>query len=246
LSRRKTHFSFRFILLGVVAGTFVGYGASAVRATFTLAEEGATGSMDELQATNVVAKSDRLPFLMKSALTAAGDGRDALASATTLADLDRFYDLVTTATPMLAAVEPAKSAPVAEPVTAYASANPVHTASLPPPKPKLLPPPPPAPPQVGLLDDAQIAGIKSRLQLTPEQASYWPAIESALRDVARVHLRNHRKTANGKVNIDVNSREVQKLIWAAMPLLGQLREDQKREVRKLVRVIGLEQVASQI
>ena len=53
--------------------------------------------------------------------------------------------------------------------------------------------------------------------------------------------------ASGKMNIDINSPEVQKLIWAAMPLLmRQLREDQKREVRKLVRVIGLEQVASQI
>jgi hypothetical protein len=48
------------------------------------------------------------------------------------------------------------------------------------------------------------------------------------------------------VNIDVNSPEVQKLIWAAMPLLMRLRVDQMGEVRKLARVIGLEQVASQI
>ena len=58
-------------------------------------------------------------------------------------------------------------------------------------------------------------------------------------------MRLHR-SASGRSNIDVNSAEVQQLIWAAMPLLGQLREDQKREVRKLVRVIGLEQVASRI
>jgi hypothetical protein len=240
LSRRKSRFPFRFILLGVVAGTFVGYGASAVRATWTLADEGATGSSDELQATNVVAKSDRLPFLIKSALTAAGDGRDALASATTLADLERFYDLVTAAKPMLPAGEPAA-------MPASAATAPVQTASLPLPqaKPKLLPAPPPAPP-VGLLDDAQIAGIKGRLQLTPEQARYWPAVEAALRDVAKTQLRDLRRTASGKVNIDTNSPEVQRLIWAAMPLLTQLREEQKREVRKLVRVIGLDQVASQI
>ena len=138
MSRRKSRFPFRFILLGVVAGTFVGYGASAVRATFTLAEEGAIGSTDELQATNVVAKSDRLPFLIKSALTAAGDGRDALASATTLADLERFYDLVTAATPMLAAVEPTKTAPAVE--GSSATTGTVQTASLPQTKPKLLPP----------------------------------------------------------------------------------------------------------
>jgi hypothetical protein len=51
---------------------------------------------------------------------------------------------------------------------------------------------------------------------------------------------------DGKVNIDVNSPEVQRLIWAAMPLLMRLREDQKREVRALARVIGMESVASQI
>jgi hypothetical protein len=39
---------------------------------------------------------------------------------------------------------------------------------------------------------------------------------------------------------------VQRLIHAAMPLLQQLREDQKREVRTLVRVLGLTTVASYI
>jgi hypothetical protein len=111
-------------------------------------------------------------------------------------------------------------------------------------KPK--PSPPPAP--MGLLDDGQIAGIKSRLRLTPEQASYWPAVETALRSFAKMQLREMRQNRNpsGKINIDVNSPEVQQLIWAAMPLLGQLREEQKREVRRLVRIIGLEQVASRI
>ena len=47
-------------------------------------------------------------------------------------------------------------------------------------------------------------------------------------------------------NIDINSPEVQRLTWAAMPLLMQLREDQKHEVRKFARTIGLDQVASQI
>ena len=46
--------------------------------------------------------------------------------------------------------------------------------------------------------------------------------------------------------IDPESAEVQQLKSAAMPLLFQLREDQKREVRTLARLIGLEQVASQI
>jgi hypothetical protein len=137
----------------------------------------------------------------------------------------------------------------AAPETPAPEAAPVRTAStaapLPAAKPKPLPPPP-AP--MGLLDDGQIAGIKTRLRLTGEQTEYWPAVETALRAVAKHQLREMRQNRNpsGKVNIDVNSAEVQQLVWAAMPLLQRLREDQKREVRRLVRVIGLDQLASQI
>jgi hypothetical protein len=98
-----------------------------------------------------------------------------------------------------------------------------------------------------MLDDGAIAGLKTRMRLSDEQMEYWPAVESALRDVARTHLRHTgRQMQGGKVNIDVNSPEVQKLIWAAMPLLMRLRAEQKNEVRKLARIMGLEQVASQI
>jgi hypothetical protein len=76
---------------------------------------------------------------------------------------------------------------------------------------------------------------------------YWPAVETALREVARTQLRHTGKQMQGsRVNIDVNSAEVQQLIWAAMPLLMRLRDEQKSEVRKLARIMGLEQVASQI
>ena len=114
-------------------------------------------------------------------------------------------------------------------------------------KPKRLPPPPRRRAATsGLLDDGQISGLKGRLRLTSDQVEYWPAVEAALRDVVRTQLRGTKHAVGGKVNIDTNSPEVQKLIWAAMPLLMRLREDQKSEVRKLARVIGLEQVASQI
>ena len=100
----------------------------------------------------------------------------------------------------------------------------------------------------GLIDDldAKHSGLKGRLRLTSDQVEYWPAVEAALRDVVRKQLRGTRHVYGGKVNIDTNSPEVQKLIWAAMPLLMRLRDDQKSEVRKLARVIGLEQVAAQI
>ena len=52
--------------------------------------------------------------------------------------------------------------------------------------------------------------------------------------------------STGSMPIDPDSAEVQELKSAAMPLLFQLREDQKDEVRRLARIIGLEKVAEQI
>jgi hypothetical protein len=98
-----------------------------------------------------------------------------------------------------------------------------------------------------LLSDIQIAGIKERLKLSPAQEQHWPGVESALRAVARkIHAaRQANPTATG-APIDPDSAEVTQLKSVAMPLLIQLREDQKREVRSLARIIGLEAVASQI
>ena len=113
-----------------------------------------------------------------------------------------------------------------------------------PPKPKLAAKPP-LQKNYSLLSDTQIAGIKGRLKLTAAQEAYWPNVEAALRAVARkIH---DRKQASGTTPpIDPQSAEVAQLRSAAMPLLGQLREDQKREVRALARIIGLEAVASRI
>ncbi|KRR10754.1 hypothetical protein [Bradyrhizobium valentinum] len=98
-----------------------------------------------------------------------------------------------------------------------------------------------------LLSDVQIAGIKDRLKLSASQESYWPPVETALRAVARkIHAgRQANPNATG-VPIDPESAEVQQLKSAAMPLLFQLREDQKSEVRTLARIIGLEKVAAMI
>ncbi|MCC8956761.1 hypothetical protein H8B02_26000, partial [Bradyrhizobium sp. Pear77] len=98
-----------------------------------------------------------------------------------------------------------------------------------------------------LLSDAQIAGIKDRLKLSSSQEYYWPAVETALRAVARkIHAKRQGDPASGTMPIDPDSEEVQQLKSAAMPLLFQLREDQKNEVRSLARLIGLERVASMI
>ncbi len=113
-------------------------------------------------------------------------------------------------------------------------------------KPKLVNKPAPQKPYA-LLSDAQIAGIKDRLQLSSAQESYWPAVENALRAVARkIHATRQADPNKTGAPIDPDADEVQQLKSAAMPLLFQLREDQKREVRMLARLIGLEKVAAQI
>jgi len=72
--------------------------------------------------------------------------------------------------------------------------------------------------------------------------------DGALRAVARKIHATRQATANaaGAPPIDPDAEEVQQLKSAAMPLLFQLREDQKNEVRKLARIIGLEKVAAAI
>jgi hypothetical protein len=119
--------------------------------------------------------------------------------------------------------------------------------ALPPaPKPKVASKPVPPPQKsYALLSDAQIAGIKDRLKLSSSQESYWPAVENALRAVAR-KIHATKQTDPNAVPIDPDAEEVQQLKSAAMPLLFQLREDQKREVRTLARLIGLEKVAAMI
>jgi len=115
-----------------------------------------------------------------------------------------------------------------------------------PPKPKAASRPAPQK-NYALLSDVQIAGIKERLKLSSAQESYWPPVETALRAVARkIHARRQADPGASGMPIDPDSDEVQQLKSAAMPLLFQLREDQKSEVRSLARIIGLEKVAAMI
>jgi hypothetical protein len=132
-------------------------------------------------------------------------------------------------------------------VEAAKAATPAQSVELPPPpKPKAASHPQPQKTYT-FLSDAQIAGIKDRLHLTSDQEYYWPGIEQALRGIARKIQAARLSNPNANAGtIDPDSEEVQQLKSAAMPLLFQLREDQKEEVRKLARVIGLEKVASAI
>ena len=104
---------------------------------------------------------------------------------------------------------------------------------------------PPVQTSYTLLSDIQIVAIKERLRMSEAQAKYWPPVETALRDLAK---RKHaaRQAGSDKGVVSLSSAEAQELQTAAAPLLRQLREDQKREVRALARIIGLEVVASRI
>src|SRR6267378_4888648 len=139
----------------------------------------------------------------------------------------------------LAAFEPPQqTASLSEPLRqAYASAAPsdieapkiaapaaMAPAPLAPPKPKVANKPPPQK-SYALLSDMQIASIKQRLRLSSDQEYYWPAVERALRAVARkIHAtRKADPNAAGAPPIDPDAAEVQQLKSAAMPLLFQLR-----------------------
>ncbi len=99
-----------------------------------------------------------------------------------------------------------------------------------------------------VLNDSQIASIKQRLHLTPDQEEMWPAVEAALRNLAYTRARVARGGAAANAQIaqaDPNSPEVQGLKSAAIPLLMSFNSEQKDEVRNLAHVMGLDQLASQ-
>jgi hypothetical protein len=104
----------------------------------------------------------------------------------------------------------------------------------------------PASPSNAVLNNAQIASIKERLKLSSYQIGLWPPVESALRDIAwQGHGDAGRKVASNTRGIDPNSVPVQRLKSAAFPLIMSLSDDQKQEVRTMVRLMGLENLASQ-
>ena len=98
-----------------------------------------------------------------------------------------------------------------------------------------------------VLNDAQIASIKERLHLTPDQERMWPSVEAALRSIAYAKARDasRRGAAAVVASLDPDSDEVQDLKSAAIPLLMSFNDEQKNEVRSLAHVMGLDRLASE-
>jgi hypothetical protein len=196
-------------------------------------------------------------ILSRDSVPAAGVQMALLANQSPVPNREAKSDRLAVVALALASFEPPQTASLSEPLRqAFAASTPADIeppavaapapAPLPPEKPKQAARPAPQK-SYALLSDAQIAGIKERLRLSPDQESYWPAVEDALRAIARkIHATRQTDPKAGTVPIDPDGAEVQQLKSAAMPLLFQLREDQKREVRSLARLIGLEKVASMI
>ena len=92
-----------------------------------------------------------------------------------------------------------------------------------------------------LFNDAQIASIRERLRLSRDQEQYWPRVEAALRYIGWRHSRQRPTSQVPALDPD----DVERVKAAAVPLIMTLREDQKREVRMLAHVMGLEKIAAQ-
>ncbi|WP_315837387.1 hypothetical protein [Bradyrhizobium prioriisuperbiae] len=104
----------------------------------------------------------------------------------------------------------------------------------------------PAKPTNVILNDAQIASLKQRLRLSASQEQYWPELEVALRAVVKQIYEANKKSPGKTVPVDTSTPEVERLKTAAMPLLMQMRSDQKTEVIMLARIIGMEKLVAML
>jgi zinc resistance-associated protein len=95
------------------------------------------------------------------------------------------------------------------------------------------------------LTDARIGIVKAALQLTPEQAKYWPAVEEAIRNRAmgmqvRLAARRQRDQGDSDLADDLRHRadalaqrsaELKQLADAWQPLSATLTPEQKQRLR---------------
>jgi hypothetical protein len=89
-----------------------------------------------------------------------------------------------------------------------------------------------------VLNESQIASIKRRLNLTPEQERYWPAVEAELRKME--YNKKSAQGASGMASIDMSKVNVEGLKSAGYPLVMSFSDDQRRELKSLAHLLGLE------
>jgi hypothetical protein len=156
-----------------------------------------------------------------AALASTDEGADAVPQRVALASADSRMVLLSPspAYPVGDAAVAASAEPVAEPLPrprpAQANAKPRSNA---------------------VLNDAQIAGIKKRLNLTPDQERYWPAVEAELRKMEYAKRSGGTRTAS----VDMSKVNVEGLKSAGYPLVMSFSDDQRRELKSLAHLLGLE------
>jgi hypothetical protein len=102
---------------------------------------------------------------------------------------------------------------------------------------------PPREPHIkGVMTSSEISRIRASLRLTGEQVPLWRPVEAVLRDIGRQQM---TQIKNGGTP-EVDSGSMQRVYYAARPLLGTLQEDQKEQVRRLARSMGYASVASML
>jgi hypothetical protein len=85
-----------------------------------------------------------------------------------------------------------------------------------------------------VLSDAQIASIKRRLNLTPDQQRYWPAVEAELRKME--YRKDAKAGASHTATVDMSKVNVK----AGLPLVMSFNDEQKQELHSLAHLLGLE------
>jgi hypothetical protein len=160
---------------------------------------------------------------MAAALASPDEGADAVPRRVALASADS----------RMVVFSPSPAYPV--------GAGPVAASIEPAAEPVALPRPRPAQAKLrsnAVLNDAQIAGIKKRLNLTPDQERYWPAVEAELRKMEYAK----RSPAGGSraASVDMSKVNVEGLKSAGYPLVMSFSDDQRRELRSLAHLLGLE------
>src|SRR5262249_36640431 len=147
-----------------------------------------------------------------------------------------IYPIVAATEPAPTAVEaPADNKPetAAQPkiTLASASSKPVNVA------------PKPVHRSNAVLSPSQIASIKRRLALTPDQERYWPAVEAELR---KMEYKKDKAQGSRAAQIDMSKVNVEGLKSAGFPLVMSFSDDQRRELKSLTHLLGLESVMSGI
>ena len=93
------------------------------------------------------------------------------------------------------------------------------------------PAPRPPPPRDAVFNDAQIASIKNRLELTEQQEPYWQAVEASMREV--VWDRSH----GSRPRLEPNSLE--RFKQAVAPFVATLSARQRSAVEALAAIVGV-------